>query len=448
MALSVPQPGEVIADKYEVVRLLGKGGMGVVLEARHRKLDQRVALKFLAPAELEQAGAVQRFEREARAAALLRSPHVVRTLDVDQTPDGLPFIVMEYLDGRDASSELVRRGRIPVDEAVDWMLQACVGMREAHASGIIHRDLKPSNLFLCTTPGAPLVVKVMDFGVSKVSASHGETTELTSTQTTLGTPSYMAPEQLVSAKTIDARADVWSLGVVLYRLLTGALPFTAPTPTALAIAVATTDPVDVATRGPWLPAELCAAIMKCLRREPQDRFADVGAFAAAIERFGSGRYQLPKSRQSAPQLPAPEAAPRVDGRVATLPTAAAEGATASAWDKPAIRARRGPPLLAILGVAAALGALGIGFSVYHARKSAPPAANATAPPEPSETAAPAEIPTANPPATTTAEPTASAIATTPPPRPNLRRPLGPPPVLSVAPPKHAPSASTSDPLHL
>jgi predicted Ser/Thr protein kinase len=344
----VPQPGDVVAGKYEVARLLGKGGMGVVVEATHRKLGTRVAIKFLMPDALTTSDGVARFDREARAAALLRSRYVVRVLDIDTTADGLPFIVMEYLEGFDLGAELKRRKVLGVAEAVDFVLEACIGLAEAHAHGIVHRDIKPGNLYVCEDSGLP-VVKVMDFGVSKLIAASNET-ELTATNTTVGTPSYMAPEQLLSSKEIDHRADVWALGVVLYRMLSGSLPFVGATPTALAIAIATEPPVPLASVAPSLPRGLVEQVERVLQKDPARRFEDVVAFGRALVPFGSGRvafatevagFPAPAARGSDPALRArasrPEASPAPRRRPAahvTVPMAGAPLAPPSAPHAP------------------------------------------------------------------------------------------------------------------
>jgi serine/threonine protein kinase len=295
---SVPQPGDIVAGKYEVARQLGKGGMGVVVEATHRKLGSRVAIKFLMPDALTTHDGVARFEREARAAALLRSPYVVRVLDVDATSDGLPFIVMEYLEGHDLASELRTRNAVPTAEAVDWILQACIGLAEAHAHGIVHRDIKPANLYLCEEDGRP-IVKIMDFGVSKLLASQGEV-DLTSTDTAVGTPSYMAPEQLMSSKQVDHRVDVWALGVVLYRMLAGTMPFVGATPTALAVAIATEPPTPLSSVAPGLPQPLLDAVARALAKDPANRFWDVVELGRALEPFGTRRVPFAAAVASTP----------------------------------------------------------------------------------------------------------------------------------------------------
>ena len=282
----LPSPGDVLADKYTVVRALGRGGMGLVLEAEHQRLGQRVALKLLLP-EIRSMGEITaRFEREARAVARLQGPHVARILDVDVLSDGSPFMVMELLRGRELGDELDERTKIPFREAVGYILQACAAMAEAHRMGIVHRDLKPANLFLCET-GAHRTVKVLDFGISKLTGDINAS--MTTTASAFGTPLYMSPEQVRSVKNVDARADIWSLGVVLYELLSGELPFTHESATGILAAILTEKPVPIGKRCPEIPRPLADAVMRALEKNPEDRFSDVRAFAAAIAPYGPPR---------------------------------------------------------------------------------------------------------------------------------------------------------------
>ncbi|HZU85388.1 MAG TPA: serine/threonine-protein kinase, partial [Polyangiaceae bacterium] len=238
---ALPRPGDTIAGKYALVRLIGEGGMGVVYEANHVRLQQRLAIKVLRPDVPDFGGVVTRFEREARAAAQLQSIHAARVIDVDALPNGLPYIVLEFLEGRDLDAELEQTGPMSVEDAVDVVLQVTDAMSEAHALGIVHRDLKPSNLFVCRVgEQARRVIKVLDFGISK---SESDDTRLTPSHAYFGTPYYAAPEQLRAATTADARSDVWSLGAILFELLTGRTPFVG-TPTSV-ITQVISDPV------PW-----------------------------------------------------------------------------------------------------------------------------------------------------------------------------------------------------
>lgn len=215
------QGGELLAGKYRVERLIGEGGMGVVLAARHEGLNTNVAIKLLREQALGHSDIVGRFMREARAAVSLRSEHVARVFDVGTLEDGRPYIVMERLEGKDLGDVIEQDPPLAVSVAVDYVMQACEAIAEAHAAGIIHRDLKPKNLFLThAVHGRPLV-KVLDFGISKVDPSKSPN-EMALTRTTevIGSPSYMSPEQLRSARNVDARTDIWALGVILYELLT------------------------------------------------------------------------------------------------------------------------------------------------------------------------------------------------------------------------------------
>src|SRR5512145_362635 len=220
-------PGRVLAEKYRIDRIIGRGGMGIVIAATHVHLNHRVALKVQLPETQTQPGAQARFLREARAVAQLRSEHVARVLDVGTLEGVAAYIVMEFLQGADVCEHLAKHGPLPIPEAVDLVLQASEGLAEAHALGIVHRDLKTANLFLTARPdGAPLV-KLLDFGISKIPPLAHEQGPVTLTNTVMGSPTYMSPEQLRSTKTVDARADIWSLGVVLHELLTGRCPFEA-----------------------------------------------------------------------------------------------------------------------------------------------------------------------------------------------------------------------------
>ncbi|MBX3221216.1 MAG: protein kinase [Labilithrix sp.] len=280
----MPRAGDVVAGKYAIVRVLGEGGMGVVFEATHQRLRQRVALKMLLPAMLAHGTLVSRFEREARAAARLRGRHCARVNDVDVTPEGLPYMVMDFLEGHDLQVELERRGRLPVAEAADYVLQAAAAMLEAHQLGIVHRDLKPSNLFLQRDragPASDAIVKVLDFGISKVAT--GDEAKLTAAGAIVGTALYMSPEQLQAAHAVDARADIWALGVILYEALSGRVPWEGPPPLVAAMIV-TRDPPDLRELCE-VPAELAAIVNKCLERDPARRFGDVRQLATALASF-------------------------------------------------------------------------------------------------------------------------------------------------------------------
>jgi serine/threonine protein kinase len=289
--LALPMQGKVLAGKYRIDRTIGEGGMGVVYEAFHLRLRQRVAIKVLRPHILAHPEFVARFEREARAAATLESPYVAKVLDVDTSPQGLPYMVIEFLEGNDLAEELARRGRFPVQEAVALVMEACVPIALAHALGIIHRDLKPSNLFLAKK-GHERVLKLLDFGISKVLAE--KDAKETSSFQTLGTPHYMSPEHIRSASDVDRRSDIWSLGVILYELLTGTEPFRGDPAQVIAAIVA--DPVPPPrTRNPDIPEALEAVIMRALEKDPNKRFPDVRAFTKALAPFAPEEELVPLS---------------------------------------------------------------------------------------------------------------------------------------------------------
>jgi serine/threonine-protein kinase len=277
--------GDVLAGRYRVERVLAMGGMGVVVAARHVQLNQRVAVKVLTHnAESSQANA--RFLTEAKASALLRSDHVVHVSDVGTLDNGKPFMVMELLDGEDLAQVLEAEGRLPIEQAVDYVLQACEGLAEAHAARIVHRDLKPGNLFRVRKKDGSELIKVLDFGVSKALSQdvRAEGT-VTTTDAVFGSPLYMSPEQMTSATKADERSDIWSLGVVLYELLTRRMPFDAESMAGLAVRIATDPPDRLLTVLPTAPPELEAVIMKCLEKKPEARYQDIAELASDLEPF-------------------------------------------------------------------------------------------------------------------------------------------------------------------
>ena len=277
---------EILAGKYRVERVLGVGAMGTVYAATHAVLGQRVAIKRMHVERLARPNARERFLREARAAARLRSEHVSRVIDVGVLEDGAPFIVMEYLEGEDLAALLDRRGALPTVEAVEYVLQAAEAIAEAHAAGIVHRDLKPANLFLIRDPAGMACVKVLDFGISKVL---GEELALTRQAVAVGSPLYMSPEQMVSSKDVDSRTDLWSLGVVLYELVTASLPFNEARLDELFGRILQADPPPMSELVATVPAGLEAVIRQCLQKERQRRFPNAAELAAALAPFGGER---------------------------------------------------------------------------------------------------------------------------------------------------------------
>jgi serine/threonine-protein kinase len=280
-----PRVGETVAGKYQVERVLGKGGMGVVVAAHHMQLDQKVAMKFLLPTATFP-GAVSRFLREARAAARLQNEHVARVLDVGTLDNGAPFIVMEYLTGKDLATILHERGPLPFEEAIDYVLQACEAVGEAHSIGIVHRDLKPSNLFLADRADGHPCVKLLDFGIAKATSDQSwAAQQLTGTGSTMGSPQYMSPEHVRETATVDARTDIWSLGVILHELVSKLYPFSGGSPAALCAAIAADAPIPVRRHRRDAPEALEKIILRCLEKRPELRYQTIAELAVGLAPF-------------------------------------------------------------------------------------------------------------------------------------------------------------------
>ena len=280
--------GTVVAGKYEIVRKLAEGGLGIVVLAVHRDLNQEVAIKYLKPEALATSALVARFHREARLAASLHSEHVVRVFDVGRHRRAGPYMVMEYLEGSDLAT-VMTSGRLDVSTAVDYVLQACDALAEAHSHGIVHRDLKPENLFLARRGTRGTIVKVVDFGLSKVTVPAGQSgafPRLTEQGERFGTPMFMSPEQLACSADVDARSDIWALGVVLFELLTSELPFEGLTAATLAANIFSATPRDLLQLRPDASPELAAVILRCLAKDPAGRYRDIEAFAADLVSHG------------------------------------------------------------------------------------------------------------------------------------------------------------------
>jgi serine/threonine protein kinase len=282
--MSAPQikAGDVLDRKYRVERVLGTGGMGMVVACRHVQLGQRVALKFMLKEAMTDPTNAERFAREARAAVRLQSPHTARVIDVGKLKNGEPYMVMEYLEGKDLDEVVRTNGPMPPHMAVDYILQACEAFAEAHSLGMIHRDIKPKNLFLAQTVDGRPLVKVLDFGLAKTIGAMGDIS-LTATSAVFGSPQYMSPEQMRSAKDVDSRSDIWSIGVCLYELLTTRVPFDAGG-LAEICAMVLKDPVEPPSK--WamgLPPDLDAVVVKCLAKDPRERYQTVAELAFALE---------------------------------------------------------------------------------------------------------------------------------------------------------------------
>ena len=284
--------GDVLAKKYRLERLVGEGGTGVVVAARHLQLERDVAIKFLRTA-LASDEIRLRFEREARAIGQIESEHVVLVLDVGALDDGLaPYMVMEYLEGRDLAKILKEDGPLSIEDAVDCMLQVCEALEGAHQQGIIHRDLKPANLFLTRRDDGGPHIKVVDFGISKIldpKMIDSGPKEMTKAFTVLGSPRYMAPEQLRNSKDVDGRADLWSLGAVLFQLLSGKPAFDADNNINVSLAVLTKEAPLLRGVAPHVPAELEAIVDKCLTKDRAGRFQTAAELADALRPFASDR---------------------------------------------------------------------------------------------------------------------------------------------------------------
>jgi serine/threonine protein kinase len=409
-----PKAGTVIAGKYRVERVIGKGGMGVVVAAEHTLLKQRVALKFVL--DTSDQDATDRFMREARATARLESAHVCRVMDVGTTDTGAPYIVMELLSGMDLSARLRAFGAMPTGEAVDYVLQLLDALAEAHARGIVHRDLKPSNLFLASRGDGSSILKVLDFGISKLqhSAQEVETEStargmgtaapvdpalgLTATGVMMGSPPYMSPEQLRSARDVDARCDVWSVGAILHELLTDERAFP-PGDDLFARILHGHFPPTRSVR-PSVPEGLARIVDRCLRVSADERFPSAADLAVALAPFGPPHTKVHVERAarwlansspgsspsspSAPSLPSPAgSAPAQTVHGVALPPTVTMASATRWW-----------PRVAILAMVVALAAIAGGF-VQQRRTAQQPAALVAPPPPPALVVDPAPPPVAS-----------------------------------------------------
>ena len=294
------RPGDVIDGRYRVETRLGEGGMGEVWRATHVTVGNLVALKVLKGEASGGSENAARFLREARSAGRLRGEHVCRVMDAGATETGQPYLVMELLEGEDISN-LIARGPLPAARAARYVVDACEALAEAHALGMVHRDIKPANLFVARQPGGGESLKVLDFGIATAATVDAASGRLTSTTSMMGSPAYMSPEQMRSARDVDARSDVWALGVCLYEMLSNRLPFDGASYTALAIQVATeahqplvgvgAEAASMSVSGTPLPPGLVAVVERCLAKHPDARYADVAELAAALAPWLDGGVQ-------------------------------------------------------------------------------------------------------------------------------------------------------------
>ncbi len=461
-ATSPVSVGDVLAGKYRIDRVLGAGGMGVVVAATHVDLDQKVAIKFLLPQALANPEVVERFTREARAAVKIQSEHVARVSDVGKLESGAPYMVMEYLEGSDLAHRIASGPPLSVAEAARFLLEACEALAEAHAAGIVHRDIKPANLFLAKRADRTSSVKVLDFGISKANVG-GAAGGITSTQAVMGSPYYMSPEQLMSAKHVDARSDVWSLGIVLYEALVGSPPYVGETLAEIVAKILQGDAPRVTAHRSDVSAEVDAVIARCLAKDAAGRYRDVGELATALATLtpdgARSVERISRVLGSSIHPPAePSGAPRASvsdagrgGTVAmsrtpiTAPTATpAHASTSPGWGTTSDGLPKKSRTGLWLGVAAVIGLGGVGAVVLAMKKppaQVTPSSNGLAvsidvphvPPPP-----PAEIATAT---------TAQAASTPPPPSNATTAAIAPtsrPIAKPVASAKAVPSATSTN----
>jgi len=455
-----PRAGSIVDGKYVVERVLGEGGMGVVVAATHLGLEQRVAIKFLAPEAMRSKEAVERFQREAKVAAKVRSEHVARVHDVGTVGEGgVPYIVMEYLEGRDLGQLIDQDGKLPIDDACEIAIQACEALAEVHVAGIVHRDLKPSNLFITRRADGSPCVKLLDFGISKFTVHPDDSAvdpALTATATIMGSPSYMSPEQLKSTKEVDARTDVWSLGAVLYEAVTGKPAFRAETVPQVCAMIASDEPAPPSNLRANMPAELEAAILACLDKKPEKR-ASLVDFARVLARHAPERARASLERIEAVATPStPDQRPRAPSLLvraesppprgsrpqslpearepSELPVLAAFGTerarTQSSWgDERRGRRGGGGALMFLLMVVAAVFGIGMYTGTFKVSALRGRVANATS-------AVASAVESALPvPAAPSASHHPSATASS--------KPAAPPPVASSAAPEPSASATAS-----
>jgi len=348
--------GTLVNGKYRIVRPLGDGGMGSVYEGRHAVLGTRVAIKVLHPELARRTGLVERFLQEARVAAQIRSPHVVQVTDVDRTPEGDAYIVMELLEGESLSAVMDRQRKLPVAIACDYTLQILEALEAAHALGVIHRDLKPENVFL-TFPGSKALLKLIDFGIAKARRTDPQQKNLTVAGVVMGTAEYMAPEQARSADKVDARADLYAVGVLLYEMIAGARPVNGDDARVIALRVERGDVVPLVQAAPEAPRELAGLVHRAMAARPELRFATAtemrlalekaaaakrpatAALAAAAVRAPGATATAAPTNTSAPRLAAP-------ARLVTAPIpAASSGPSAPGTDREgAPNTERAPPI--------------------------------------------------------------------------------------------------------
>lgn len=432
-------PGDMVDGRYRIEAYLGGGGMASVYRATHVVLEQAVAIKVVSPQIRELPGMAQRFLREARAATHLKSEHVARVSDVGTMPDGAPYMVMEYLDGRDLDAVLEAGETVPVEDAVDYVLQACEALAEVHGLGIVHRDLKPANLFLTRGADGLPCVKLIDFGISRTDSplASKDLASLTHPDTVMGSPRYMSPEQMESAAKADSRSDIYGIGAVLYEMLTRKAPHEGETFLDIYAAATLGPPAAPSTLRSDIPAELDEVILRCLRIDPNERYADTAELAIALAPFGpegsvaradaiARILESARSRTQNGGAPEEVVGTTEDSRVRRRVSSSAHALRKR-------RIRRGRIALAVL----AFIGLAAGGRALYTRGEAKGIASATTAPTlvvPPPPLAPVPSLGAPPVAVTAADTTAqAAAAVTAAPRPVAPPPVAPPPRWTASP---------------
>jgi serine/threonine-protein kinase len=445
--------GDVVAEKYRLVRAVAHGGMGSVFEAQHLVLERRVAIKVMGGGSSRRPQSVERFRREAKAAGSLESEHIAAVVDFGVTEGGTPFIVMEYVEGEDLSLLIERYQIVPVVRAVNLAIDVCLGLAVAHERGVVHRDLKPSNVIVTRRSDGTDLAKIVDFGVAKL-ASESTATE---PGTLLGTALYMAPEQARDAPTVDHRADIYSVGVLLYEMMSGARPHEAQTPSAVVYHLLHEPAVPLAERRPDLPEELRAVVEKAMAFDAGDRYSSVRDLADALAPFAGERAQKleTKSATSNASASAPARRPVTATADSSEPMEMAATST-----RPARRGGRATwlAIAALTALAMALGVRALSSSPPPSTVAQSSAPSASASPSTTSTSAIAAAPSAvavradeppqrSPDATASATPRASASAmrAAPPPRAAPRPPIPETAAPTAAPTQATPAASTRGP---
>jgi serine/threonine-protein kinase len=471
VGVRIPAVGEIVGSKYRIEGVVGRGGAGIVLAARHVPLGERVAIKVLLLDKFARSGDFRsRFTREAQIAARLRNEHIARVVDFAALDDGTPYMVMEYADGVELREILRRDGKLPIARAVEYTVQACEGLAEAHANGIVHRDLKPPNFIITARPDGSDLLKILDFGISKLMSPEQPVFDLTETGTVMGSPKYMSPEQFGTAASVDTRVDVWALGVILYEMLAGEIA------RVCARVTSGDPPPSLRERRADVPEALERAILASLALDRDERTQNVADLAGDIlAAIGDPQAE---SRAASIRATLGRGLKESGHRVASLSAARARPSTGSGPRRIAKQSYRSGPLLSIaaLVVVALLGVV----AVRQLARRAPPttaAVAASGPPEPTPAAtvsravvAPGAEPTDPPPVGSATAPSSTIAPTSPPapsapasssaaktpaPRPRLRPapaasaaesatppPAAPPPAPATPPP--APSVSPAD----